>query len=545
MCYFLQPSPEMLFHSAEVLILLFRNLTSLFMKKIPLILLVLFSFSFDMNGQNGSEFRDENSFPGLTKVLDSVYEFSWTNSDWLTRIKIYKQRDANGNIINDLTMKVNPMNQLWSNYMRVFYDYGQEIYPVQVMGQYWTINNDWITYDFSHYIAKDRPDETYTKVWDQQRQKFTGGTRFVFTYDNKNLITKISQNFDTVSSGWTNAVKYAYTYSPVNNMITEETVTLWDGTSWINNYRQTDEYNVNNEVAVHIEYAWDETNPGWIGVSRTTHTYESPGKEIFTVTENWNNFSMQWDSVQRISYTFNPMGKLFNVYTDNVNPFTGEWQPYSLTGYSYYPSGSPYDKTISLYNPNTGGWINVYLEQFDSVGQMTEQWSKYIDYTLYQITSGSRDVFTYNSSSQLVEQGRQSLEVGTDLWINNAKTTFGYNEEGKIQEEIVYDWNNQWDNSMRRVYYYGYPNGIDENIAELCTFPNPAKPGTAFSCSKLENGHRYKAVLTSVSGNTLWQKEIAGGQSVTLPEYVASGMYLLQITEKGKIISSQKIILVR
>jgi len=83
------------------------------------------------------------------------------------------------------------------------------------------------------------------------------------------LIEVLYQDWD--GSYWVNNYKHTYTYDVNNNMI-EWLWQWWDGSNWVNSSKLTYTYDTNNNVIGQLEQDWDGSN--WVNNSKTTYTYD-------------------------------------------------------------------------------------------------------------------------------------------------------------------------------------------------------------------------------------------------------------------------------
>ncbi len=518
------------------------------MKKITLL---SFMMIFLMAGKSQSQtagYLDADFFrPEMIKQLDSIYEYNWVSNNWDAKTKNYKIHNGNGLVIQDLYLKINPISSQWSNYLRYVNTYEAENpFPATITGQFWTAANEWITYQYAHNLSKKNADTLFEKTWDQQRQKFTGGDRYLATYDaNKNVSSRISQKLDTITNNWLNSTKVNFSYN-TSNIQTEEIFMIWGDTSWMNNFRQLDSFDANNALVEHSEYTWVDSTSTWANVIRDQYTNNLQGKPVYSLNQSWNNVTSSWDSIEQTDYSYSTEGLLFSATTRQFDPLLLTWNYHVLKIYTYN-NGQLITESGSIWNPLTSNYIANQFIQYDSVNQLIDTYERFIDFSTYLITGGSRDTYGFNSNSDLITHVNQQWNTVSGEWVNNLQEVYTYDEFRYLLEKLTQNWTaSVWTNSTLARYYYTEVQGINDlEMHRYCSFPNPMRQGTTIQCAELQSGHSYQLSLFSLSGAMVWKQTFTGGETVTVSANVASGMYIIRLSENGKPLYQDKVMMVK
>lgn len=518
------------------------------MKKIILTLIISCGFiSLATHGQTAS-FLDPGMFrPEMIKQLDSIYEYDWLAGVWAVKTKNYKIRNGNGQISEDLYKKINPITSQWSNYLRYTNTYnGLNPIPVTITGQYWTAESSWITWQYSHFVNKRVPDTVWEKTWEQQRQRFSGGNFLSYTFDaNQNITSKTTLVWDTVSNDWTKSSMKDYSYNS-NNMQVEEIFKIWGDTSWINNFRKSDVYDPANNLISHTEYIWIDSTSTWANIFRVLNTINESGELSYSLSQSWNPATMMWDSASQTQNIYNIEKLLLTSRTRIYDPFSAMWIEDSLKFYTYYQNYQRQSVTENKWNPLTNDWMPLIFFRYDSASQLlVEKYEQYVDNTTYSIAGGTRDTFAFDNNSDLVNHLIQEWNLTSGDWVNKARETYTYDESRYLQEKQTQAWTGDWTNFTMARYYYTALQGIgDKEMRKFCSFANPMKAGSSVQCPELSPANRYDLSVYSLSGAIIWRKIFTGGEMVNIPSNIASGMYLMRLSENGRPVYSEKIIIV-
>ena len=116
-----------------------------------------------------------------------------------------------------------------------------------------------------------------------------------FSYDgNNNRIERFRETW--TGSTWENNEKDTYTYDGNHNRI-ELLMQEWDGSNWMNLNKYSYTYDVNNNMIEQLLELWDVSN--WVNYYMYTYTYDGNNNMIEQLKENWDssNWVNNWKEI--------------------------------------------------------------------------------------------------------------------------------------------------------------------------------------------------------------------------------------------------------
>ncbi|MDP4281166.1 MAG: T9SS type A sorting domain-containing protein [Bacteroidota bacterium] len=509
----------------------------------------------------------QNDTPGLTsgiltpystevRLMDSAYNFKWdtTSVAWSLYQKDYKNKNTSGLLTEDLYRIFLSSTNDWINKNRLLYTYFPGRVAVQeISGQLWnTSTSEWVDYLYTHYADSLRIDTTYTKTWDQVQHKFISGTRDCYLYDSLNsVILYTQQSMDPVSKAWVNSQMISDTFNFYENVL-EEITKIWNinTESWVNNYRKVYQYDTTGyKLMGFTEYSWNKDSLYWENAYRTTYTLTMAGKRIQSLLEIWDPIMKIWVNSLKDQIIYTPDGYLGTDVQQVFDVSNQVWKNYYLTIHTYFTTGNPQAISGSFWNNTT--WIQNSNHALDSVGHLIEDYSLTYNPETFDFTGGSRYSHNYDSYGNDTLYLVQTWNVNTSSWLNNKRNLYSYDPDYHLlKTDIAQNWKtnlSDWQNDTRWDYYYSDYFGVPEkqNLQHSCLYSNPLTYGSTIRCPMLDDGSVYDLALYSMTGSKLWNKTLNGNGSFAFDANVTPGIYILSISQKGNIISSDKVIVIR
>ena len=293
------------------------------------------------------------------------------------------------------------------------------------------------------------------------------GTKTSYTYDsNNNIEIQIVRILDSIA-----CLNYMMTdddYDLNANKI-QSVVSYWDNSLsiFINSSKTECIYDINNNLTLKITYSWDTTLSIWVDSWKREYAYNSNGFITFTAQYLWNN---GWEGHWKNEYEYDLNNNLSkdSRYWWGWDGITYTWTPNTKYEYSYDNNNNILSKTGFIpSSPSASG----------------------ISFQLFQ-----KDVYSYNTNNQQIEQINSFWDSTTQSWVNSSKTESEY-INSQINERISYSWDSIssiWNSTYKTEYLYNV-NGV--SITSISSSWLSVSSNWVYS-NKIEE-------INDVSGNSL------------------------------------------
>ncbi len=485
-------------------------------------------------------------------LLDSVYGYNWVSNSWSLDIKNYLIKNGHGQTVQSLFKKYNPGTGQFLDSARFLYAFSDlSAIPSSITDQIW-YSISWNTYQYTSYVAKDIIDTTFFKKWDNQHHKFSFGLRNTYQYNDSLLpVENITQTLDTNMLDWLNNGKTTFSYTASMQPL-EEIILSWQNSTstWENVYKYADVYDGNNLLVSRVGYAWNDTIADWINSERISY-YNNPATlPYWVVKEVWNSSLQTWDSVEQSTYFYNQFNWLMTIHSQDYHQNNGTWVDSYLTYYTYFPTGVQQSMTGNVWDTINFNWIANKYQLLDSASQkIAEEYTRNVDSQTFLIKSGIRNLYTYNTTGDTISKVNQQWSVAGNDWLNKTQVLYAYDSHNLLAEKITLDWESSgsaWVNSMKSDYFYSEFIGIDEPAAKAkpCFYANPMEQGKPINCPFLDPSKTYQFDLFSTKGDCIYSETVNGSTSFFINRSLAAGTYILRISENGKTVFRDKVVVI-
>ncbi|MCX6251265.1 MAG: T9SS type A sorting domain-containing protein [Bacteroidetes bacterium] len=510
--------------------------------------------AFEKNRENAIGVRphgEQNSSKPLTDVkLDSILSFKWDTAThiWIPWKKEYRTYNTTGYPVLVLFLISNNTGG-FRNYQKHTTEFTETGMLSKDTWYGWDqVTSGWVITAYQEYNDNSRLLNNYYYIYDDTGNRILAGGQMNYLYDTFwNNTEIINQNWDTASSSWINYNHSVNTYNA--NLLIEHLAQIWnnDSSQWRNNYDELYTYDINNrQVDYSIAY-WNDSFQSWQNIFKKTNVYDSLQSLKYIDQYQWNNTTMVWDTSGRYSFSYTQTGNLgheyYMTYDTSANVFDSSYH-YS---WLYYHNGGMDSQSGEFNNWITGTWtLNYYLHNDSSYHQL-ESYNKYYDPSTCLFTGGYRLSAEYDSTGNEILYQYQQWNLLSSGWDNMSRSLMTYDSTGLIQQETDQDWgwtSGVWVNNTLYSYYYNKPAGIEEPGKEpsVCLFNNPLTLGQEIHCTLLTDNKNYRFSLYSTTGSLVYTHDFRGNTTWIFDGHLATGMYLMTVSEEGKILYTGKVI---
>ena len=258
----------------------------------------------------------------------------------------------------------------------------------------------------------------------------------------------LQQNWDTHSFTWQNTGLIIFTYT--NDVLSQEVGQAWVS-GWVNSFRITNTYNINNQEILSLTENWDISSNSWIPSDRTTNFYNADNLLDSTLTEvnssgSWQNSTLNinhynadgftdtitnqgwntiaWLNSSRTIYTYNTDQTVSQTVHQSWDLATPAWSNQSRDAQTYGASKQQLTDTAQTWN---GQWNNSTLIINTYTGNMLTNYLQLKwDSSALAWINNFQLIFTFNDNGTNAETIAQNWDTGTNIWVNGTKVTFSY-----------------------------------------------------------------------------------------------------------------------
>jgi hypothetical protein len=485
-------------------------------------------------------------------LLDSVYGYNWASNNWSLNTKNYLLKNGSGKTTQSLFKKYNTGTGLFLDFARFLYSYsGTASVPTTITDQFWYSGN-WNTYQYAHYQTKDIPDTTYYKSWDNQHQKFTSGFKNTYQYNDSLLpLENITLDWDTTALDWLNTTKKTYSYTAAMKPLDQILLSWQNSTAtWKNFYKYSEGYDLNGLLVNHYEYEWNDTAANWINTFRISYFNNQASQPYLVVEELWDSYLLKWDSLVQTSYIYNQFNWLMTVHTQIYQQDLGKWVESYLTYFTYFPSGDQRSMTGNVWDTSHLTWATDAYQEMDSITRkLAESYNLILDPLTFLTLGGTRNLYTYQSTGDTLSHVSQEWNGSGNDWANKTQVVYTYESHNLLSEVLNQGWtssSSSWVNTKKSDYFYSEFIGIDEHPAKEkpCFYANPLVAGKLINCPFLDPSRVYKFDLFSMKGENVYSETVNSGTSFVINRSLSAGNYILRISENGKTVYRDKIVVI-
>ena len=486
-------------------------------------------------------------------LQDSTYYSNWniTTTAWDLYEKNFLTYNVTGGLLQSLYLNFNQTFSYWINGYRYVYTYYPSGNYKNLTSQTWdSLYGTWMDVSYYHYKIEGYSDTSFSKSYDNINHRYNSGSQGINLYNAswQNVETRY-QVLDTSNSSWVNQSRYMNTFD-ASNRTTEVIYQTWDTGlgDWVNNTNTDYSFDGTGYATGYLEYSWNTGSSAWVNLKRATYTNNGVGSPTVKLYETWDAGSSSWKNLEQEMYQYSAENRVTQYIDQQWEPIGLTWVNYSKQTYNYFSNGYPHETTGYTWNPLTLAFMDVSYNENDSLGYQLSFYSKSVDGTTYQYTGGYKYIYTYTSFHRTDNTLEQLMDPITFDWYDYSKRTDTYDADQNLTIELDQNYDSSthsWTNTFKQEHFYSYTSGIVEKhgMTEYCYFANPLDAGRSIVCPNLKEGRNYVITLYNLQGQIVYNKSVHSDESVSFPHNLATGMYMMQLLEDGKMVASGKVII--
>jgi len=323
----------------------------------------------------------------------------WTGTAWNFAQRLLWQYDDHYNVINLLAQSWDGFQ--WINSNQRIYQYDGQDHEISNFYQFWNgagWENGYLT--TTAYNPDGEKLRVINQVWDQT--EWGTQAKDTFEYVNHVLASATSSLFNDIT-GWVYYLRYLYTYQDGN--LIERIYQNWDGVDWTDQYKYQYTFDGNGNNTYYLQQrfesgAWTNRFQTFFEHTAFDEVYAEHGDQwISNAWRNYHEYSAQFDSRENLDIESNKFWDTTWVNTDSAK--------------YYYTFASSLDKAIAqnpgfTISPNPAA--NQIFLHFDTVEQGEVQYRIYsLDGKLLETakldSASSRpiNVSQYNTGSYILQ----------------------------------------------------------------------------------------------------------------------------------------------
>ena len=297
--------------------------------------------------------KEEYTYTSGEKTMTVVY--AWANNDW-----VYSTKNEAG--YRDGNVEVSATNYAWNGSAwvgtgtrtKTTYD-GTKV--IEKLTQNWPSGaTDWTNAAITTntYNADGENIMTYNGTWNGSRWTVYSMTRTDIIFDEAgHQLLRASWRCGS-DSVWTGIQKDTAAYTAANLLLYSAQYTSWDNNNWVASYRVEYEYDSANRVTLNQRYDWK--NNKWQGKYKYEYEYDAQGRQTMSATySSWNKSTNKWVGSSKKTTEYDNEGRIKSMTTYKWS--NNKWLEQYLYSYLYDNTGREIEQIVQFYSG--GKWVNM------------------------------------------------------------------------------------------------------------------------------------------------------------------------------------------
>jgi|GEM_PF-5589865 len=284
---------------------------------------------------------------------------------------------------------------------------------------------------------------------------------------------------------------------------------------WETEDRYTQSFTPENLVKQNIQESVQGSS--WQNSYKTAYTYDAQGRLESYLFQNWDDPGMAWEDAILYTWHYTLPDKPDTLSVFNRNTVQGTWECTGGWYYRYNADETIASKTYFVVDAQHEKMLTRVDTLLYTDGVLTQKIAR------KAVPGGwenlARLLLKNSSDRRVLRETEQHWDVANTGWVNSIRNDYAWTSF--FIDSVTTTWwddrAGQWANSYARVVF-GYEsfvtavNDLPAASIPVRVYPNPAA-GAMTVAAALPAGPASLA-LYNMQGQCLWQKEMAGGQSI-------------------------------
>lgn len=461
--------------------------------------------------------RSSNFYNDTLWVMDSSHSYgnNYNSFDLLGTYTV-SSRDKNGNQLTGLRRHFNLTYQVFENRGLDSIFYFAESSDVQFEKSYTWNNVDeiWMDSEYREFNTEGRNIQSFYKYWSNNSEAYTGGRKYLTTYDDTLVLERIIQNFIPETGSWINEEKrvYARDHLMRDSLITKFVWNI-DQEKWVSNSLYQFYFADLSRPEKVYTSVWDDEVGNWVYDKFTSYLYDENGNYDTVHIFKWSSVEENWKNDRLISLTYLESGqvheRITKVYIDSLN----HW-------------GNSIKHIFSYGDSNT---TQIRLDG-DSISDNWEPVSRF---------------FQSRNLADLIDT--TSYEIWDEVegyWVYSHNRIDVYDHRFNVVETSRNRWSestNSWEKTDQTFYFWNpfQPLGLQEiDYSKIDVYPNPGTNHIQIRFNEQQSNSLFE--LFDMSGQLVLAETIHGRLAILNTNFLKPGTYIYRISndnglfDKGK-----------
>lgn len=397
------------------------------------------------------------------------------------------------------------------------------------------------TYNFKQvntYNDRNNLIRNSTYQYDYDSQNWYESGRYEYTYDDKDRLSQEIQSYMYDQNTLMAYSKDEYSYDE-NNNVTQATTSLWNpgSNTWDSYLKQEQKYDSMNNMESYQASIYDTDSQTWISFVKLIFEQED------SVTKNglayfWNDSTGDWMALNKYQVKTDISGDTLS-YADYVwNADDSTWSISDIESWTYNEAHLMTSDIYQYKDDSDNSWhkSDSVVYDYDNNGNLIllEDFTWNEEESVYLINSKTEREYDLSTDGQniLLPKNSQSLIIIHSPNQLLSESDFQLDESGTSMVQ----------SGKRKFFYSNFhaTTGIREtsNVQGISFYPNPVQD--QLTVTNMEEFQGQINIL-DLSGRSVMTEKLNTSVEMNMT-YLNPGIYILQITNNGQILYSEKFI---